>query len=186
MKKVLFLSFLLFTKASFAQSDIAAKMAETIMKTYPDSMVVMKYMSHLVQDGQLKSGQVVDEKTLRDRPANWNYEIGVVLAGFEKLWRTTGDYRYFGYTKHIIDYFVAEDGSIKTYNMEEYNLDMIPTGRQLLTIHQTKNEKKYRLAADLLKKQLDWQPRNASSGMWHKLKYQIGRASCRERVLMPV
>ena len=55
-----------------AQIEYAKQMAATIMNQYKDSMVVKKYASHLEQD-KLPEG---------NRPANWNYEIGVVLMGF--------------------------------------------------------------------------------------------------------
>jgi unsaturated rhamnogalacturonyl hydrolase len=64
-----------------------------------------------------------------------------------------------------------EDGTIKTYKLTDYNLDNIPTGRQLLTLHQTQNVKKYKLAADNLRKQISWQPRTELGGFWHKLIY---------------
>lgn len=44
-----------------AQKQYAEKMAETIMKTYPDSMVVMKYLTHLVQDNLIAPGQTAEE-----------------------------------------------------------------------------------------------------------------------------
>jgi unsaturated rhamnogalacturonyl hydrolase len=165
MKKQL-VSLILF--ASFAvnaqqkYTPLAEKMAETIMKTYPDSMVVMKYTSII------EGNEPTSEK---NRPAKWNYEMGVVFSGFERLWHTTGDFRYFEYMRRILDQFIADDGKIRTYKFEEYNLDNIPTGRQLLTIHQTQNIKKYRDAADLLYKQLAWQPRTKANGYWHKLVY---------------
>lgn len=148
----------------FAQySKFAEKMAETIMKTYQDSMVVMRYTS-IVEPGET----IKEEK---NRPAKWNYEMGTVFMGFERLWRTTGDFRYYLYMKKILDKFITEEGNIRTYKLEDYNLDNIPTGRQLLTLHQTRNEKKYKLAADLLRKQLSWQPRTKTGGFWHKLIY---------------
>ena len=174
MKK-LYISLLLILSIGFASQaqniKIAQKMAETIMKTYPDSMVVMKYLSHLEQDGQIKKDEKDIEKALRNRPANWNYEIGVVLQGFEQLWHSTGDFTYYQYIKHIIDHFITEDGNIRTYKFEEYNSDNIPAGRQLLSIHQTQNIAKYKTAAELLIKQIAWMPRNKVGGYWHKLKY---------------
>ncbi|MCU0468236.1 MAG: glycoside hydrolase family 88 protein [Arcicella sp.] len=168
-KSLLFL-LILASSSLFAQRNYAEKMAETIMKTYQDSMVVMKYTSHLEQDKQIPAGMTA-EQAQKNRPANWNYEMGVVLEGFERLWRTSGDVRYLEYTRKIINKFILPDGNIKTFKMDEYNLDNIPTGRQLLTLYQTFNDKKYKLAADLLYKQLGVQPRNKVGGFWHKLKY---------------
>jgi unsaturated rhamnogalacturonyl hydrolase len=166
MKKLVLslISVTLLCSATFAQNRIwAEKMANTIMKQYPDSMVVMKYTSQVDKQES--------QETAKPRPANWNYEIGVVLMGFERLWRSSGDIRYQQYIQHIVDKFITEDGKIRTFAMEDYNLDNIPTGRQLLSLHQIRNEAKYRKAADLLRNQLAWQPRNRVGGFWHKLRY---------------
>jgi unsaturated rhamnogalacturonyl hydrolase len=168
-KSILFL-LLLASPSIFAQRNYAEKMAETIMKTYQDSMVVMKYASHLEQDKQIPTGMTV-EQAQKARPANWNYEMGVVLEGMERLWRTSGDARYLQYMRRIVDKFITPEGNIRTFKMDEYNLDNIPTGRQLLTLYQTFHDNKYKLAADLLYKQLGVQPRNKVGGFWHKLKY---------------
>ncbi|MFM2325952.1 MAG: hypothetical protein RIR31_154, partial [Bacteroidota bacterium] len=155
---------------SFAQTNYATKLAETIMATYKDSMVVKKYASHLEQDKLIAPGQTV-EQAQKNRPAVWNYEMGVVLTGFEKLAQTTGDKKYTDYTKNIIDHFITSTGEIRTYNMEEYNSDNIPTGRQLLHLYQSNKEEKYKTAAASLYQQVAWQPRNKAGGYWHKLKY---------------
>jgi unsaturated rhamnogalacturonyl hydrolase len=170
LKKLLFLFVLFANHSLFAQRNYAEKMAETIMQTYPDSMVVMKYASHLEQDKQIPTGMTADQAQ-KNRPANWNYEMGVVFQGFERLWRTSGDARYLQYMSKIIDKFITPEGNIRTFKVDEYNLDNIPTGRQLLTLYQTFNDKKYKLAADLLYNQLGVQPRNKVGGFWHKLKY---------------
>ncbi len=144
-----------------AQINYAKQMATTIMNQYKDSMVVKKYASHLEQD-KLPEG---------NRPANWNYEIGVVLMGFEHLAKHTGDNTYMNYTKHIIDHFIKDDGTIRTYIMDEYNSDMVPPARQLLRLHEIYKDDKYKIAAQTLRSQISWQPRNKVGGFWHKLKY---------------
>ena len=153
-----------------AQINYATKLAETIMDTYKDSMVVMKYASHLEQDKQIPAGQTA-EQAQKSRPAVWNYEMGVVLTGFEKLGKLSADKKYADYTKKILDHFITADGVIRTYDVEEYNLDNIPTGRQLLHLYAATKEEKYKTAATSLYHQLAWQPRNKIGGYWHKLKY---------------
>ncbi len=173
MKKIFIVSLLILMGQTTRAQNIfyAEKIAETIMKTYPDSMVVMKYMSHLETEKGIDAKATNIETQLRNRPANWNYEIGVVSLGFERLWKATGDFKYYQYIKKIVDKFITEDGDIKTYKQSDYNSDNIPTGRQLLTFYQTQNIAKYKKAAEKLKNQIDWMPRNASGGYWHKLIY---------------
>ncbi len=172
MKKIILLVFVsaLIISELAAQTNYAIKLAETIMNEYKDSMVVKKYASHLEQDKQIQPGQSVEDAQ-KNRPAVWNYEMGVVLQGFEKLVEVAVDRKYYEYTKRIIDHFITNEGEIRTYSMEEYNIDNIPTGRQLLYLYKITKEDKYKKAATLLYQQLAWQPRNKVGGYWHKLKY---------------
>ena len=154
-----------------AQISMAENMAATIMHQYSDSIVVKKYLNHLMQDGLMPNAKETDLAKANQRPANWNYEIGVVLTGFDRLWRRTGNPAYLQYMKRILDHFLDKDGNIRTYQMDEFNIDNIPTGRQLITLYQVYKDPKYLQAAKILKYQLDWQPRTKQGGYWHKLKY---------------
>jgi rhamnogalacturonyl hydrolase YesR len=157
------LCFLLPLSISAQSQSYAERIAETVMQKYPDSIVVKKMLNHMIQDNQ---GTDPDK-----RPASWDYEQGVVLKSFEKIWRQTGDKRYYDYLKKMIDLFVKEDGSIRTYELNEYNSDFIPSGRLLLTLYAETKLEKYRKAAEILRRQLEWQPRTKEGGFWHKLKY---------------
>lgn len=170
MKTILVIALMAVGQAGFAQMEYAKQMAATIMGQYKDSMVVKKYASHLEQDNLVKPGQTVEEAQ-QSRPAKWDYEIGVVLMGFERLWEMTKDKNYLDYTKHIIDHFIGPGGDIRTYKMDEYNSDNIPPGRQLLLLYRQTGQQKYMTAATTLRNQISWQPRNRTGGFWHKLKY---------------
>ncbi len=143
--------FLLFFSSgnAYSQRSDAINMATTVFHLYPDSMVT--------------KGSV--------RPANWNYEIGVTMMGIWGLWEKTKDSAYIKYVKKIVDHFVTKDGDIRTYDLTDYNADHILTGRLVLRLHDAYQDPKYKRAADLLRKQIDWQPRNRAGGFWHKLKY---------------
>ena len=153
-----------------SQLDYANSIATTVMNTYPDSMVVKKFLNHLIQDNQIKPGESLEQAQL-NRPSVWNYEMGVVLMGFERLYETTHNQKYLTYIKKMVDHFINDDGTIRTYVLDEYNFDNIPAGRQLLFLYKTYKEEKYKKAAALLRQQLSWQPRNKTGGFWHKLKY---------------
>jgi unsaturated rhamnogalacturonyl hydrolase len=105
------------------------------------------------------------------RSDKWTYEQGVVLEALHQLWRKTGDTTYFEYMRRNIDRFVGVDGRIRTYEYETFNLDNVPTGRQLLTLFRETRDPRYRAAADTLRKQLRNQPRTPSGGFWHKKIY---------------
>lgn len=101
----------------------------------------------------------------------WTYDHGVILKGIEGVWMQTGDGQYFKYIQHCMDQFVTADGNIKTYKAEDYNLDNILCGRNLLTLYKVTGSEKYYKAATLLRRQLKEQPRVTEGGFWHKKRY---------------
>ncbi len=107
----------------------------------------------------------------KDPKAKWNYETGVFLKGLETVWLKTGDGRYFQYFKSVVDSYLAPDGTIATYKLEDYNLDNINTGKMLLALYEKTKDEKYRLACERLMQQLKTQPRTAEGGFWHKKIY---------------
>ena len=104
-------------------------------------------------------------------PARWNYEFGVVLKGLEGVWLNTGDGRYFAFIQKGMDSFVNADGTIRTYNLEEYNLDQVNSGKNLLLLYKVTGQEKYKKAATLLREQLKTHPRTSDGGFWHKKIY---------------
>jgi unsaturated rhamnogalacturonyl hydrolase len=101
----------------------------------------------------------------------WNYELGTLLKGMDAVWLNTADPRAFNYIKAAVDQFVTPDGAIPTWKVEEYQLDNILLGRQLLLLYGVTQDKRYLTAAKLLDDQLAHQPRTASGGYWHKQRY---------------
>jgi len=111
------------------------------------------------------------EKNESGQPAKWTYERGVVLKGIEGMWRSTGDGKYFRYIQQSMDQFVNSDGTIRTYTLDNYNLDNILPGRNLLLLYKVTGQEKYRKAAALLREQLKTHPRTSEGGFWHKKIY---------------
>src|SRR6267142_446018 len=68
-------------------------------------------------------------------PAKWTYDHGLVLKGIEGVWHTTGDGRYFKYIKESMDQYINPDGTIRTYKLEDYNIDNVLNGRVLLSLY---------------------------------------------------
>jgi unsaturated rhamnogalacturonyl hydrolase len=101
----------------------------------------------------------------------WNYQWGLVLKGFEQVWRATGNENYLNYIKHNIDAFVRPDGTIRGYRADEYNVDRLNTGKVLFPLYEKTGDPKYKHALDLLRSQLDTHPRTKSGGFWHKQIY---------------
>ena len=104
-------------------------------------------------------------------PAKWTYDHGLVLKGIERVYQNTGDKQYLDYIQRSMDHFVAGDGSIRTYSLDDYNIDNILPGRNLLFLYKVTKEEKYRKAAELLRSQLKTHPRTSEGGFWHKKIY---------------
>jgi unsaturated rhamnogalacturonyl hydrolase len=104
-------------------------------------------------------------------PARWTYEYGVVLKGLEGVWLSTGNGRYFTFIQKGMDNFVNDDGTVRTYNSDDYNLDNINSGKNLLLLYKVTGQDKYRKAAMHLREQLKTHPRTSDGGFWHKKIY---------------
>ncbi|WNQ13235.1 glycoside hydrolase family 88 protein [Paenibacillus aurantius] len=102
---------------------------------------------------------------------SWNYEIGCFLRALEECGRQSGDDRYFAYIRNRTDQYVQEDGSIRTYVREHYNLDQIHSGKLLFLLLEQTGEAKYRKAIENLIKQMKGHPRTEEGGFWHKKIY---------------
>ena len=113
-----------------------------------------------------ESWQLDFQKTLK-----WDYCHGVELQAFLNLYEITGDEKYKDYAISYADTMVNTDGSIKTYKLEEYNIDRLNTGKILFRIYEYTKDDKYRKAIDLLRSQMDTHPRNDDGGFWHKKIY---------------
>ncbi|HSK11702.1 MAG TPA: glycoside hydrolase family 88 protein [Phnomibacter sp.] len=134
--------------SSLAQPlPLSRQVAATVMQTWPDSFAL---------DG---------------KRANWSYDLGVILKGFEGIWLATGDAAYFDYIQKMIDFYVKDNGTIQPYNKDEYNIDHVNNGKLLLTLYRVTGKEKYRKAAEHLRDQLRTHPRTKEGGFWHKKIY---------------
>lgn len=139
---------LTWASAGAQQKPWAQRMADTTLQRWPDG--------RFVAPGE---------------PWKWNYELGTLLDGMDAVWANTADKRYFLYIRDSVDPFIGADGSIATWKKNDYTLDNVLLGRQLLLLYEVTREPKYYLAARQLRQQLAHQPRNSSGGFWHKGTY---------------
>jgi len=105
------------------------------------------------------------------KDALWHYEHGLQVLAIQKAGEVTSEARYKQFVLDWLDLFVQPDGSIRTYRVDEYNLDQINAGRLIFNAFELTGEERYRKALGLLRQQLSTQPRNHSNGFWHKKIY---------------
>ena len=161
----LFISFAFLSCKTTAQEP--AKTAATQNQTtiskdlkWSDKMALTLMQSHT------ESYMIDDSKAPK-----WDYVHGLVLYSFQELNKKNANPKYANYVKSYVDNFVQEDGAIKTYEIEKYNIDMVVAGRLLFDVYASTKEEKYLKAMQLLRKQLEEQPRTQSGGFWHKKIY---------------
>ncbi|WP_345147055.1 glycoside hydrolase family 88 protein [Flavobacterium ginsengiterrae] len=124
------------------------KMALTLMKRHPES--------YMLDDA---------------KKPKWDYVHALVLHSIEELYKKNPDPRYKAYIRGYVDELVQADGSIKTYELDKYNIDLVVPGRLLFDIYAETKEEKYLKALQTIRQQLTEQPRTASGGFWHKQIY---------------
>jgi unsaturated rhamnogalacturonyl hydrolase len=103
--------------------------------------------------------------TPQDRLAKWSYWKGYTLLGFEMLWRSTGDQRYFDFIKREMDPFIDEKGSL--VNVSLNSLDNVLAGTVVVALYEHTGDVRYRTAATAIRKAFDAYPRNPDGGFWH-------------------
>ena len=105
------------------------------------------------------------------KTVSWNYIDGCMITALLTIARITGRDEYFDFSENFIGSFIAPDGGIRTYRPEKFNLDDINEGRTLFELYEKTGKEKYRKAAALLRKHLQFQPRTAEGNFWHKAIY---------------
>lgn len=111
------------------------------------------------------------EKIRQGKINGWNYIDGCMMIALLNLYRITGQKRYYDFAEHFLDYYVLDDGSLRGYREEEYNLDNICEGRVLFDVWDISGKEKYRLGIERLHGQLLRQPRTWEGSFWHKAIY---------------
>ncbi len=129
------------------------------------------YVRRLVRESSPQRTAWNMERVRQGKPAHWNYIDGCMLNALLTLSDITGDPLYADFVERFVDAFIAEDGTIRTYDLSKYNLDDVNEGRVLFPLYERTGQAKYRLAADRLAAQLKDQPRTAEGNFWHKLIY---------------
>lgn len=101
----------------------------------------------------------------------WTYPAAIVLDGAEQLYAKTGKKEYYDYISNFGEKLVKEDGTILTYELEKYNIDLLNSGNVLLYLYEKEKKEKYLKALQTLRLQIKGQPRTNEGSFWHKKIY---------------
>ncbi|MEC5173510.1 glycoside hydrolase family 88 protein [Chryseobacterium nepalense] len=106
-----------------------------------------------------------------NKTPKWSYPTAIVLEGAERIFEKTGNQEYYQYISTFGETMIKENGSILSYDLSKYNIDMLNCGNVLLYLYQKEKKEKYLTALQTLRSQIDGQPRTSEGGFWHKKIY---------------
>lgn len=135
-------------KNSIKGFEIASKMADSEMKQFPEPWTV----------------------DFNPKPA-WNYTQGLIAHAMIKLWQVNGKDVYFNYAKTYADKMIDSYGHISAYDIEEYNIDCMNSGKFLFDVYEKTKDERYLKVINHLREQFKTHPRTSEGGFWHKKCY---------------
>ena len=99
------------------------------------------------------------------------YEDGCLYLGLIHLYRATGEQGWLEHLKRLAYDQIDENGALKGYVLEEYNIDNVLSGRAFLFLYQETGDERFVIAAETLARQLASHPRTKGGNYWHKKRY---------------
>lgn len=96
---------------------------------------------------------------------HFSWQAGYVMFAMEKMWRETGDVRYYNYIQRYVDQQVDEKGNIPGFSPDA--LDNFLPGYAIIFLYEQTHREKYRIAAGKVRDGFFKYPRNADGGFWH-------------------
>lgn len=111
------------------------------------------------------------ERFVSAKENHWNYVDGCLLNAAVQLYDHYGDAFYKDFILKYYDNYIDEQGNIRYYDINAYNLDSINSGNGLFFAYRSTGDERYRNAIELLMRQLRNQPRTHTGNFWHKQIY---------------
>lgn len=133
--------------------------------------VIDKYIDRLIDETKPEAPiWNIENIRLGKKPA-WNYIDGCMMTSLYTIYKQTCDKKYLDFIDKFVDYYVFDDGTIRGYKLEAYNLDNLNEGRILFDLYKETGKEKYAKAIELLHRQIVEQPRTEYGNFWHKAIY---------------
>ena len=133
--------------------------------------VIDKYIDRLINETRPEAPIWNIENIMHGKAPGWNYIDGCMMTSLYSIYQCTGDKKYLEFIDGFIDYYVSDDGSIRGYELETYNVDNLNEGRVLFDLYRETGKAKYLKAIELLYRQVKEQPRTVTGNFWHKKIY---------------
>jgi unsaturated rhamnogalacturonyl hydrolase len=139
----------------------------------PDSYIqkIERHIYDLVSDSSPDRPKWNIEAVRQGKESKWNYIDGCMLTAIINIYFHNNDQRLLDFVEKFLDFYIFDDGTIRGYDLEEYNLDNISGGRALFDAYRLLKKQKYQLAIERLYQQIKTQPRTDQGSFWHKKIY---------------
>jgi len=128
--------------------DVAIKMADSEISHFPEPWTV----------------------DFNPKPV-WNYTQGLIAQSMMQVWQVTQNEKYYNYAKTYADKFIGQGGTISDYDLSDYNIDAVNSGKFLFLLYEKTKDERYLNAIKTLREQLKTHPRTLEGGFWHKKRY---------------
>lgn len=136
-----------------------------------DYSVIDRYIDRLIEDTTPDAPVWNIENIKHGKPAGWNYIDGCMMTSLYSIYLQTGNKKYLDFVDKFVDYYVFDDGTIRGYSVDAYNVDNLNEGRVLFDLYRETGKEKYKKAIKLLYSQIEGQPRTEIGNFWHKKIY---------------
>lgn len=133
--------------------------------------IIEKYIDRLISETKPEAPIWNIENIRLGKSPAWNYIDGCMMTSLYSIYKLGGDKKYLDFIDKFVDYYVFEDGAIRGYKLETYNLDNLNEGRILFDLYRETGKEKYFKAIKLLYTQIERQPRTEYGNFWHKEIY---------------
>lgn len=133
--------------------------------------IIDRYIERLIAETTPDAPMWNIEHIRQGKVPGWNYIDGCMMTSLFSIYQQTGEQKYLDFIENFIDYYVRQDGSVRGYEVTDYNLDNLNEGRILFDLYSIKGKLKYARAIKLMYRQIRTQPRTDFGNFWHKKIY---------------
>jgi unsaturated rhamnogalacturonyl hydrolase len=132
-----------------------------------NNQVKTKWSVRMANSVMLRADSLIHHLDVKN--PKWAYDVAFLGMAIDKLGTIAP--KYSEYMEDWVHYFVNEDGTVKDYRQDEYNLDRIYPANNILTLYKRKENAVYKTAMDSFVNQMETHPKTHSGGYWHKKIY---------------
>ncbi len=139
------------------------------MKTIADK-ITESYINNLILPSEPLFPIWNRENFIFRKTAKWNYIDNCMIKAVTMLYEISENNELLDYAIKFIDAYIS-DGTIPTMRTEDFNLDNINGGKNLIYIFRKTGDIRYKKAIRKIYSQIERQPRLENGNFWHKAIY---------------